>query len=384
MKNRIYMDHAATTAVSPEVMEAMLPYFMDIYGNPSGVYATAREAHRAVDRARKQAAEAIGAMPEEIYFTSGASESDSWALIGSAAANRERGNHIIISSIEHHAVLHACKYLEEAGFKATVLPADEYGRVNPEDLERAVRPETILISIMAANNEIGTLQQVEAFGKTARRHGIPFHTDAVQAMGNIPVEVNAWNVDMLSLSAHKFNGPKGIGILYIRRGTRISPLIHGGSQERGLRAGTENLPGIVGMGKAMELAAAGIPDRVKKEAALRDRLITGLQEAIPDIRLNGHSTERLPGNAHFTLPDVDGEALLLRLDLEGIAVSSGSACTSGSTEPSHVLTAIGLKPEEAKNSLRITLGEENTEAEVDEVLRILPAIARELREYRNS
>ncbi len=383
MRNRIYLDHAATTAVSPEVLEAMLPFFSESFGNPSGVYATGREAHRAVDRARRQAAEAIGALPQEIYFTSGGSESDSWALTGAAFAGRARGNHLITSSVEHHAVLHTCRWLEKQGFQVTYLPVDSFGRVDPEELERAIRPETILISVMAANNEIGTLEPAEQIGGIARAHGIPFHTDAVQAMGVLPVDVNAWKADMLSLSAHKFHGPKGVGLLYVRKGIRLDSLIHGGAQERGMRAGTENVPGIAGMGKAMELAAAGIPERAEKLRKLRDRLIRGLREAVPGIRLNGHPTERLPGCAHFSIPGADGEAALLRMDLAGIAVSGGSACTSGSTEPSHVLRAIGLEPELAKGGLRFTLGEENTEEEIDEALRVLPAIVKDLRgEYQ--
>lgn len=383
MRNRIYLDHAATTAVSPEVLEAMLPFFSESFGNPSGVYATGREAHRAVDRARRQAAEAIGALPQEIYFTSGGSESDSWALTGAAFAGRARGNHLITSSVEHHAVLHTCRWLEKQGFQVTYLPVDSFGRVDPEELERAIRPETILISVMAANNEIGTLEPAEQIGGIARAHGIPFHTDAVQAMGVLPVDVNAWKADMLSLSAHKFHGPKGVGLLYVRKGIRLDSLIHGGAQERGMRAGTENVPGIAGMGKAMELAAAGIPERAEKLRKLRDRLIRGLREAVPGIRLNGHPTERLPGCAHFSIPGADGEAALLRMDLDGIAVSGGSACTSGSTEPSHVLRAIGLEPELAKGGLRFTLGEENTEEEIDEALRVLPAIVKDLRgEYQ--
>lgn len=380
MRNRIYMDHAATTAVLPEVMEAMTPYFAESFGNPSGVYATGREAHRALDLARKRAAEAIGALPEEIYFTSGGSESDSWALIGAAFAGRARGNHLITSSVEHHAVLHTCRWLEKQGFQVTYLPVDSFGRVDPEELERAVRPETILISVMAANNEIGTLQPVERIGETARARGIPFHTDAVQAMGVLPVDVNRWKADMLSLSAHKFHGPKGTGLLYVRKGIRLDSLIHGGAQERGMRAGTENTAGIAGMGKAMELAAAGVRERAEKIRRLRDMLIRGLEETVPGIRLNGHPTERLPGNAHFSIPGADGEAALLRMDLAGIAVSGGSACTSGSTEPSHVLRAIGLDAGAAEGGLRITLGEENTGEEIGEVLRVLPAIVRELRE----
>ena len=383
MRNRIYLDHAATTAISPEVLEAMMPCLTESYGNASGVYATGREAHRILDRARKQSAEAIGATPPEICFTSGGSESDSWALIGTAAANRGKGNHIITSAIEHHAILRTCEWLEKQGFEVTRLPADEEGRIRPSDLEQAIRPGTILISIMAANNEIGTIQQTAEFGKIAREHGIPFHTDAVQAMGAMPVDVNAWQADLLSLSAHKFHGPKGTGLLYIRKGTRIDPLIYGGAQERGLRAGTENVAGIAGMGKAMEIAAAGIPERAARETALRERLKAGLQAAVSGIRINGHPTDRLAGNLHVTIPGVDGEAMLLRLDLAGIAASSGSACTSGSTEPSHVLEAIGRTDEEIKSSLRLTIGEENTEAEIDETIRKITEIAADLRSMRD-
>lgn len=384
MRNRIYLDHAATTAVSPEVLETMMPCLTESFGNASGVYATGREAHRILDRARKQAAEAIGATSQEICFTSGGSESDSWALIGTAYANRGKGNHIITSAIEHHAILRTCEWLEKQGFAVTRLPTDESGRIRPEDLERTIRPETILISIMAANNEIGTIQATAEFGKIARAHDIFFHTDAVQAMGAIPIDVSQWQADMLSLSAHKFHGPKGTGLLFIRKGTRIDPLIHGGAQERGLRAGTENLAGIAGMGKAMEIAAKGIPERTARETALRERLKSGLQAAIPGIQVNGHLTERLPGNLHVTIPGADGEAMLLRLDLAGIAASSGSACTSGSTEPSHVLRAIGKTDEEIKSSLRITLGEENTEAEIDETIRVLADIVADLRRIRES
>ena len=382
MRNRIYLDHAATTAMLPEVREAMMPYLGEAFGNPSGVYATGREAHKAIDLGRRQAAEALGANPREIYFTSGGSESDSWAILGTALANREKGRHIITSAIEHHAVLRPCQYLEKLGYEVTYLPVDARGRISPEDLERAIRPDTILISLMAANNEIGTIQPVAAFGGIAKAHGIPFHTDAVQAMGAMPISVDDWKVDMLSLSAHKFHGPKGMGLLYIRSGTRVDPLIHGGAQERGIRAGTENTAGIAGMGRAMEIAAGNIPARTAKVRALRDRLSRTLQESIPGIRENGDLENRLPGHIHFSIPGVDGEALLLRLDLEGIAVSSGSACTSGSTEPSHVLEAIGLTREETKSSIRITIGEENTEEEIDETARILTEIVQDLQKMR--
>ena len=382
MKNRIYLDHAATTAMLPEVGEAMASYLGEAFGNPSGVYATGREAHKALDLGRKQAAEALGASPREIYFTSGGSESDNWAIIGTAMASREKGRHIITSAIEHHAVLRPCQYLEKLGYEVTYLPVDALGRISPDDLEQAIRPDTILISLMAANNEIGTIQPVAAFGEISKAHGIPFHTDAVQAMGAMPINVKDWQTDMLSLSAHKFHGPKGMGLLYIRMGTRVDPLIHGGAQERGLRAGTENTAGIAGMGRAMDIAAGNIPERTAKIRALRDRLSRALKESIPEMKENGDPGNRLPGHIHFSIPGVDGEALLLRLDLAGIAVSSGSACTSGSTEPSHVLEAIGLSKEEAKSSIRITVGEENTEDEIDETARTLTEIVQDLRRMR--
>ena len=383
MRNRIYLDHAATTAVSPEVMEEMAPFFTDSYGNPSAVYATGREAHRALDQARKRAAAAIGASPSEIYFTSGGSESDSWALIGTAFANREKGNHLITTRIEHHAVLNTCGWLEKQGFRVTYLPVDPSGRVRPEEAERAITEDTILVSVMAANNEIGTLQPVEEIGRICREKGVLFHTDAVQAMGVIPVDAGAWGADLLSLSAHKFHGPKGTGLLYVRKGTRLDPLIHGGSQERGLRAGTENLAGIAGMGKAMELAAAGIPERAERLRTLRNRLIRGVTESIPGAVLNGDPERRLPGNAHFLFPGIDGEALLLRMDLAGIAVSGGSACTTGSLEPSHVMEALGRGEREARSSLRLSLGEENTEQEIDETVQTLARIVKELRGMRS-
>ncbi len=383
MRNRIYLDHAATTAISKEVRKAMAPYLEESFGNPSGVYATGRDAHKALDRGRKKAAEILGASPREIYFTSGGSESDNWAVIGTALANRERGRHIITSSIEHHAVLRPCRYLEKLGYAVTCLPADSLGRIDPEALEKAIRKDTVLITLMAANNEIGTLQPVAEFGTIARAHGIPFHTDAVQAMGAVPISVEDWKTDMLSLSAHKFHGPKGMGLLYIRQGTRIDALIHGGAQERGLRAGTENTAGVAGMCRAMETAAENIPERTARIRGLRDRLCAALRETIPDIRENGDPVNRLSGHANLCIPGIDGEALLLRLDLAGIAVSGGSACTSGSAEPSHVLLAIGLTEEEAASSIRITVGEENTEEEIDETARILTDVVRDLRRMRS-
>ena len=377
--NRIYMDNAATTAVAPQVLEAMLPYFTEVYGNPSSIHSTGRESRRVVDAARRQVANAIGALPQEIYFTAGGSESDNWAIKGAAFAKQAKGNHIITSAIEHHAVLHTCQWLEKHGFEVTYLPVDEFGRVSVQDVENAITDKTILISIMAANNEIGTLQPIAEIGKLAKEKKILFHTDAVQAVGAIPIDVNELNVDMLSMSAHKFHGPKGIGALYIRKGVRVDTFMHGGAQERGQRAGTENLPGIVGMGKAIELATANLAENAARETRLRDRLIDGIMAAIPDIRLNGHRTQRLPNNVNISFRYVEGEALLLRLDLAGIAGSSGSACTSGSLAPSHVLLAIGLPHEIAHGSLRLSLGTETTDEEVDYVLEKLPEIVSILR-----
>ena len=377
--NRIYMDNAATTAVSPEVLQAMLPYFCDVYGNPSSIHSTGRDARRAVDAARKQVAAAIGAQPSEIYFTAGGSESDNWAIKGTAFAKRAKGNHIITTSIEHHAVLHTCQWLEKQGFEVTYLPVDEVGRVRVEDVEKAITDKTILISIMAANNEIGTLEPIAEIGKLAHSKGILFHTDAVQAIGAIPIDVNAMNIDMLSMSGHKFHGPKGIGVLYIRKGVRPDIFMHGGAQERGQRAGTENLAGIVGIGKAIELATQNLEANAARMSRLRDKLIDGILAEIPDVRLNGPREGRLPNNVNVSIRYIEGEAMLLRLDLAGIAGSSGSACTSGSLDPSHVLLAIGLPHEIAHGSLRLSLGTDTTEADVDEVLRVLPGIVKDLR-----
>ncbi len=377
--DRIYLDNAATTAVSPAVLEAMTPYFCQVYGNPSSIHSTGRDARRAVDAARKQVAAAIGATAPEIYFTAGGSESDNWAIKGTAFAKRSKGNHIITSAIEHHAVLHTCKWLEKQGFEVTYLPVDEFGRVSPYDVEKAITDKTILISIMAANNEIGTLEPIAEIGRIAHEHGVLFHTDAVQAVGAIPLDVNAMNIDMLSMSGHKFHGPKGIGALYIRKGVRIDTFLHGGAQERGQRAGTENLAGIVGIGKAIELATEQMAENAARMTRLRDRLIDGILTSIPDVRLNGHRTERLPNNVNVSIRYIEGEAMLLRLDLAGIAGSSGSACTSGSLDPSHVLLAIGLPHEIAHGSLRLTLGTDSTDADVDAVLETLPQIVSDLR-----
>ena len=375
----IYMDNAATTATRPEVLEAMLPYFTEHYGNPSSIHSVGRDARRAVEKARAQVAAALGAQPREIYFTAGGSESDNWAIRCASRALAAKGRHIITSQIEHHAVLHTCQYMEKQGYEVTYLPVDENGLVSVEDVKNAIRPDTVLISIMAANNEIGTIEPIREIGKVAHEAGVLFHTDAVQAVGAVPIDVNDWNVDMLSLSGHKFHAPKGIGALYIRKGVKISNLIFGGAQERGLRAGTENLPGIVGLGAAIELAVAELPEYTRRLTALRDRLIDGILQNIPDVRLNGHRTQRLPGNVNVSVRYVEGEALLMRLDLAGVEASSGSACTSGSLDPSHVLLAIGLPHEVAHGSVRLSLSDYNTEEDVDYILEKLPEIVSTLR-----
>ncbi|MDD5187520.1 MAG: cysteine desulfurase NifS [Methanoregula sp.] len=379
-KRIIYMDHAATTYVKKDVVAAMRPYLTEQYGNPSSIYGIARESRRAVDVARAQVAQALNADLDEIYFTSGGSESDNWALKGVAWANRKRGNHIITTRIEHHAILHACQFLEREGFEVTYLPDDRYGLVDPVTLEAAITDKTILISIMYANNEIGTIEPIAELGAIARAHKVYFHTDAVQAIGNVPIDVKAQNIDMLSLSAHKFYGPKGVGALYIKKGVRIENLIHGGGQERKRRAGTENLAGIVGMGKAIEIATADIPGHNAKISAMRDRLTKTVLAEIPHTRLNGHPEKRLPGNFNISFEFIEGESMLLWLDDVGICASTGSACTSGSLEPSHVLLATGLPVEVSHGSLRLTLGDVNTEADVDTVLAVLPKIVGRLRE----
>lgn len=372
------MDNAATTAVNPAVLEKMLPYFCECYGNASSIHSTGRDAHKALDEARRKVAAALNCQPKEIYFTSGGSESDNWALKGTAFANRKKGNHIITSAIEHHAILHTCEWLEKQGFEITYVPVDEYGVVNPADVEAAITDKTILVSIMAANNEIGTLEPIEQIAKIAHAHGVLFHTDAVQAIGAIPIDVQAIGCDMLSLSGHKFHGPKGVGALYIKQGTRIDNLLHGGAQERARRATTENVAGIVGLAEAITLATANIPEKAARISALRDQLIAGLTK-LPYVHLNGHPTSRLPGNVNVSVRFVEGEALLLRLDLAGVAGSSGSACTSGSLDPSHVLLAIGLPHEIAHGSLRLSLSDTTTQEEVDYVLSVLPDIITNLR-----
>jgi cysteine desulfurase len=379
-KRIIYMDHSATTYVRKEVVEVMAPYHAEHFGNPSSIYRIARESKKVVDAARAQVAKVLGAEPDEIYFTSGGSESDNWAIKGVASANRKKGNHIITTKIEHHAVFHTCEYLEKEGFTVTYLPVDQYGLVDPAELEKAITDKTILISVMYANNEIGTIEPIEELGAIARKHRIPFHTDAVQAIGNIPIDVKAQNIDLLSLSAHKFYGPKGIGVLYIRKGIKIDNLIHGGGQERRRRAGTENLAGIVGLGKAIELATTNIEGHNQKIRALRDRLLKGIVEKIPYTHLNGHPEKRLPNNINISFEFIEGESMLLWLDDEGICASTGSACTSGSLEPSHVLLATGLPVEISHGSLRLTLGNVNTDADVDFVLEVLPRVVTRLRE----
>jgi cysteine desulfurase len=374
------MDHSATTYVRREVVEAMAPYHSEHFGNPSSIYSIARESKKAIDAARLQVSTALGAEPDEIYFTSGGSESDNWAIKGVAFANRKKGNHIITSAIEHHAVLHTCQYLEKEGFTVTYLPVDQYGLVDPAELEKAITDKTVLISIMYANNEIGTIEPIAELGAIAKKHKIPFHTDGVQAVGNIRIDMKVQNIDMLSLSAHKFYGPKGVGVLYIRKGTKIDNLIHGGGQERRRRAGTENIAGIVGLGKAIELATADIEGHNKKIRALRDRLMSGILAKIPHSRLNGHPEKRLPGNINISFEFIEGESMLLWLDDEGICASTGSACTSGSLEPSHVLLATGLPVEISHGSLRLTLGNVNTDADVDFVLEVLPKVVSRLRE----
>ncbi len=376
---RIYLDNAATTRVRPEVAEAVLPAMTETYGNASSVHSFGREAKKAMEKARAQVAAAIGAKKEEIYFTAGGSEADNWAIKGAAHALRRKGLHIITTAIEHHAVLHTCQALEKEGFEVTYLPVDEYGLVTPEQMEAAIRPDTILVSVMAANNEIGTIEPIAEIGAVCRAHKVLFHTDAVQAVGHMPLDVAAMQIDMLSLSGHKFYAPKGVGALYIRTGVRIENLIEGGAQERNRRAGTENVPAIVGMGRAIELITAEMAEENARISGLRDRLIAGILDAIPESRLNGHPTKRLPGNVNVSIRYIEGEALLLSLDMAGIAASSGSACTSGSLDPSHVLLAIGLPHEIAHGSLRLTIGRDNTQDEIDRVLEELPKIVSRLR-----
>lgn len=379
MKKIIYLDNAATTRTKPEVVEAMLPYFTEHYGNPSSVYDFSGPAKEAVSEARQLIADAIGAQAREIYFTGGGTEADNWAIKAAADAYKEKGNHIITSKIEHHAVLHTCEYLEKHGFEVTYLDVDENGVVKLEELKKAIRPETILISIMFANNEIGTIQPIGEIGKIAKEHGILFHTDAVQAFGHLPIDVNDLSIDMMSASGHKINGPKGIGFLYIRTGVKIRSFIHGGAQERKRRAGTENVVGIVGFGKAVQLAMSTMEERACHERELRDYLMERIMEEIPYTRINGDRTNRLPNNANFAFQFIEGESLLIMLDSKGICGSSGSACTSGSLDPSHVLLAIGLPHEIAHGSLRLTMSEENTKEDMDFVVESIKGIVERLR-----
>lgn len=376
----IYMDNAATTAVSKPVLDAMMPYLTDVYGNPSSIHGYGRSARKALDAARAQVAAAIGANPSEIYFTGCGTEADNWAVRGTAYARRAKGNHIITSAIEHHAILHTCRQLEKEGFRVTYLPVDEYGFVTAEQVKAAITPETTLITIMTANNEIGTIEPIAEIGAVAKEAGVVFHTDAVQAAGNIALDVKAMQVDMLSLSGHKLHAPKGVGALYIRNGLKIDRLMQGGAQERSQRPGTENVASIVAFGKAIELATANLESHAAKMTVLRDRLIHGILEKIPDSRLNGHPTKRLPGNVNVCFRYIEGESMLLSLDLLGIAGSSGSACTSGSLDPSHVLLAIGLSPEIAHGSLRLSLSDDNTQEEVDTVVNALVGIVERLRQ----
>jgi len=380
MSQRIYLDHAATTYVRPEVLTEMSPYFSVSYGNPSSIHSFGREARKAVEMARERVAKALNVQSGEIFFTSGGTEANNWALKGIAAANKSKGNHIVTSMIEHHAVLHTCENLEKLGFDITYLPVDEDGLISPAQVKEAITKKTILISVMSANNEIGTLQPVEEISKIAAEEGLSFHTDAVQSVGSVKIDVKAMNIDALSLSAHKFYGPKGVGVLYVKKGVKIDNLMHGGAQEKNRRAGTENIPGIVGLGKAIELADANISQYTQRMKSLREMMISGIMDKVEFVRLNGHPTKRLPGNANLSFEFIEGESLLLSLDMKGIAASSGSACTSGSLDPSHVLLAIGLPHEIAHGSLRLTFGDSNTEQDVAYVLEVLPDIVNRLRE----
>ncbi len=377
-KKIIYMDHAATTYTAKEVVEAMLPYFSEEFGNPSSVYSIGQSNKTALDLARKQVASAINAQPDEIYFTNGGTESDNWALKGVAFANERKGKHIITTAIEHHAILHSCEWLASRGFEITYLPVDKYGMVSPESVEKAIRPDTILISVMYANNEVGTIQPIAEIGKIARDHGIYFHTDAVQAVGHVPIDIVTDNIDLLSLSGHKFYGPKGIGALYIRKGTRIQNFIHGGAQEKKRRAGTENVPGIVGLGTAIKRAVAEMPEETKRLTVLRDELTRELLK-IPATHLNGHPTKRLPNNTNIIFEYIEGESILLFLNMKGICASTGSACNSASLEPSHVLTAMGISHEIAHGSIRLTVGERTTEEDVKFVIAALTETVAKLR-----
>ena len=376
----IYLDNAATTKTAPEVVDAMLPYFSEYYGNASTIYSLGAESKKAMDHARQTIADSLGAKPEEIYFTAGGSESDNWALKATAEAYASKGKHIITTKIEHHAILHTCEYLEKRGFEITYLNVDRDGLISLDELKAAIRPDTILISVMFANNEIGTIEPIAEIGEIAKEHGVLFHTDAVQAYAQVPINVDEMHIDMLSASGHKLNGPKGIGFLYIRKGVKIRSFVHGGAQERSRRAGTENIPGIVGLGAAVERAMRIMDSKTRKEIELRDYLIGRLENEIPHCWLNGHRTKRLPNNINFSFLFIEGESMLIMLDMKGICASSGSACTSGSLDPTHVLLAIGLKHEEAHGSLRLTLSEDSTKEEMDIVAEEVKKIVQRLRD----
>ena len=376
----IYLDNAATTKTAPEVVDAMLPYFSEYYGNASTIYSLGAESKKAMDHARQTIADSLGAKPEEIYFTTGGSESDNWALKATAEAYASKGKHIITTKIEHHAILQTCEYLEKRGFEITYLNVDRDGLISLDELKAAIRPDTILISVMFANNEIGTIEPIAEIGEIAKEHGVLFHTDAVQAYAQVPINVDEMHIDMLSASGHKLNGPKGIGFLYIRKGVKIRSFVHGGAQERSRRAGTENIPGIVGLGAAVERAMRIMDSKTRKEIELRDYLIGRLENEIPHCWLNGHRTKRLPNNINFSFLFIEGESMLIMLDMKGICASSGSACTSGSLDPSHVLLAIGLKHEEAHGSLRLTLSEDSTKEEMDIVAEEVKKIVQRLRD----
>lgn len=379
MNKLIYLDNAATTKTAQEAVDAMLPYFTEYYGNASSIYSLGAESKKAMTEAREEIARSIGASAQEIYFTAGGSESDNWALVATAEAYESKGKHIITSKIEHHAILHTCEYLEKRGFSITYIDVDENGVLKLDELKKAIRPDTILISVMFANNEIGTIQPIKEIGEIAREHGILFHTDAVQAYGHVQTRVDELPIDMMSASGHKINGPKGIGFLYIRKGVKIRSFVHGGAQERNRRAGTENIPGIVGLAAAIRKNFANMEERIRKETELRDYLIARIEKEVPYCRLNGHRTDRLPNNVNFSFQFIEGESLLIMLDMKGICASSGSACTSGSLDPSHVLLAIGLPHEIAHGSLRMTLSEENTKEEIDFVAGELKGIVERLR-----
>ena len=376
---KVYLDNAATTALSPRVLEAMLPYFTQYYGNPSSVHAFGREAKQGLDKARDQVAKALHCEPSEVIFTGCGTESDNTVLLGVAQRYGDKGKHIITTNVEHHAILHTCEYLEKQGYSVTYLPVDQDGLVTAEQVAAAIRPDTILVSIMFANNEVGTIMPIQEIGAVCKEKGVLFHTDAVQAVGHIPVDVQAMHIDMLSLSAHKFHGPKGVGALYSRKGIRLPSYIMGGAQERGRRAGTENVAGIVGLGAAIQLATEQLEENRAKMTALRDRLMTGIQARISEVKLNGHPTNRLPNNVNFSFKYIEGESILLMLDMNGIAASSGSACTSGSLDPSHVLLALGLPHEIAHGSVRLTLGDETTEEDIDYTIDVLEKTVARLR-----